>query len=72
VGTLTEAGREARAEYLKNYRSGLTEEQKEARREYGREWRRKNPDKVRAARVRYWNRRGAEKPTDGGKEGGET
>lgn len=61
MGTLTEAGREARAEYLRNYRSGLTEEQKEARREYGREWRRKNPQKIRDARARYWNKKGEDK-----------
>ncbi len=32
---------------------------REARREYFREWRRKNPDKVRAANQRYWERRAA-------------
>lgn len=30
------------------------------RREYQREWRRKNPDKVRAAQDRYWNKKAAE------------
>ena len=29
----------------------------EARRAYKREWARKNPDKVKAAQERYWNKR---------------
>lgn len=33
---------------------------KEARREYQREWRRKNPDKVKAAADRYWEKKAAE------------
>ena len=33
---------------------------KEARRAYLREWRRKNPDKVRAQRQRYWEKKGRE------------
>lgn len=32
---------------------------RDARRAYLREWRRKNPDKVRAATERYWERRAA-------------
>ncbi len=32
---------------------------KMAQREYARQWRRKNPDKVRAANQRYWERRAA-------------
>ena len=38
----------------------VTEESKEARRAYKREWARKNPEKVRAAQDRYWERRAAE------------
>ena len=38
----------------------MTEESKEARRAYKREWARKNPEKVRAAQDRYWERRAAE------------
>ena len=55
--TLTDAAKEARAQYVKEYRQRETEEQKERRREYAREWRKKNPDKVKAARVRYWNKK---------------
>lgn len=33
---------------------------KEARRAYLREWRRNNPDKVRAQRQRYWEKKGRE------------
>lgn len=38
----------------------LNEKGKEARRAYKREWAKKNPDKVRAAQERYWNRKAAE------------
>ena len=31
---------------------------KTAQREYMREWRKKNPEKVKAAQQRYWNKRG--------------
>ena len=35
----------------------LTEAAKEARRAYDREWRAKNREKVKEAKVRYWNRK---------------
>lgn len=35
----------------------IKEEGKEARRRYMREWRRRNPDKVKMAQKRYWERR---------------
>lgn len=35
----------------------LSEEAKQARRDYQKEWRRKNPDKVRAAQDRYWEKK---------------
>lgn len=38
---------------------GMTEQAKAARREYKREWNRKNPEKVREAQERYWNRKAA-------------
>ena len=62
---LTKAGKEARAQYVREYRKNETEEQKQKRREYAREWRKNNPDKVKAARVRYWNKK-AEGLKDGG------
>lgn len=34
----------------------LTEEAKQARREYKRAWNKANPDKVKAAQERYWQR----------------
>ena len=34
----------------------LSEQAKEARRKYKREWARKNPDKVRAATARHWEK----------------
>ena len=35
----------------------MTEAAKEARRAYKREWNRKNPDKVKEAQRRYWEKR---------------
>lgn len=35
----------------------LSEDAKEERRRYKREWNRKNPDKVKAAQRRYWERK---------------
>lgn len=32
----------------------------EARREYKRQWRKKNPDKVKAAEKRYWEKKAAQ------------
>lgn len=49
----------------------MNERAKELRRAYKREWNRKNPDKVKAAQTRYWERKAAatapdpeELPTD--------
>ena len=63
--TLTKAAREARARYVREYRKNQTEEQKERRREYAREWAKKNPDKIKAARVRYWNKKAAQLESGG-------
>lgn len=38
----------------------LTDQAREARRAYKREWNHKNKDKVKAAQVRYWNRKARE------------
>ena len=38
----------------------MTEQAREAQRAYKREWNRKNRDKVKAAQVRYWERKAAE------------
>lgn len=35
----------------------MDEKAKEARRAYKREWNRRNPDKVKAAQARYWERK---------------
>ena len=42
------------------YHAQLSEAAKEARRAYAREWRRRNPDKIRAARDRYWEKKARE------------
>ena len=36
--------------------ANLTEEAKAARRQYQREWRKKNPDKLKAAQARHWEK----------------
>lgn len=46
----------------------MTEASKEARRAYKREWARKNPEKVRAAQDRYWQRRAAAQAAQGAGE----
>ncbi len=53
----------------------MSEQAKEARRKYKREWARKNPDKVKAAAARHWEKvareaaqRAAEDPAAEGKE----
>lgn len=38
----------------------MTEEARKAQREYFRKWRRENPDKVREAKRRYWEKKAAE------------
>lgn len=37
----------------------MDEKAREARRAYKREWNRRNPDKVKAAMQRYWNKKAA-------------
>lgn len=44
-------------EYMKKEREEMTEAAKQARREYKREWNRKNKDRVKAAQIRYWEKR---------------
>ena len=58
VDSLTPNAKKARAAYMREYNKHLTEEQKEKRREYARKWRRNNPDKIKATKIRYWNRQG--------------
>lgn len=56
--TLTPEAKKARANYTKEYRKKMTLDQKTSRRDYQRKWRQENPDKVKAARIRYWNHQG--------------
>ncbi len=39
----------------------ISEKAKKERNKYFREWRKANPDKVRAAQARYWERKAAER-----------
>lgn len=41
-------------------KTSLEERAKQAQREYARKWRANNPDKVKAAQARYWQRKAAE------------
>ncbi len=38
----------------------MTAEQKEAKRAYHREWAKKNPEKIKAAQERFWERKAQE------------
>lgn len=47
----------------------MNEKAKEARRAYKREWARKNPEKVRAAQARYWEKKAAAADTQSKPDG---
>ena len=49
----------------------MTPEARAARNEYARKWRERNPDKVKAAFERYWERRAAENPVPKAKKAAE-
>ena len=44
--------------------NGLSEAARIARNKYMREWRAKNPDKVRATKERYWEKKAAQLNSD--------
>ena len=46
------------------YHAHISEAALEAKRAYNREWRRKNKDKIRAAQLRYWEKKAAEKAAE--------
>lgn len=54
---LSEAAREAKNQYQREWRQGMSEEARAAKNAYYREWRQKNPDKVREYTRRYWEKR---------------
>ena len=66
---LTEDAKQLRRAYYKDLRRTrpkvLTPEQREKRRAYKRAWDRANPDKVRAAQIRYWNKKAESKKAIG-------
>lgn len=45
--------------YIKYTKGGyiMTEAAKEARRQYARKWAKKNPEKIKAAKTRYWEKK---------------
>lgn len=63
---MTEAAKAARREYHRRRRENMTEEQREALRAYHSKWQHDNPDKVRAATARYWERKAAEQAAEQG------
>lgn len=62
---MTSEGKQARAEYMREWRKSLPAEKeaqkekymREYMREYMRQWRKANPDKVKASKARYWNKK---------------
>ena len=56
VDNVTEAARQARNKYQREYR----EKNLERIRAYRREWARKNPEKIKEYRARYWESRAQE------------
>lgn len=82
--TMSDAAREARREYTRQwqrgnrdkvrtyqakYRRGLSEEAREVQREYHRKWQKENPDKAKAYQIAYWERKAQQKITGKAKEG---
>jgi hypothetical protein len=53
--TLSDAARQARNEYMRQYKA----KRKEKDREYNRQWRARNKDKVKQYQERYWERKAA-------------
>ena len=60
MAELSEAAKEARAEYLRNWRANRTEEQKERARAYHRKWQKRYPEKQKEYHRRYWERKAAQ------------
>lgn len=52
-----------------DYEKRLDEQVRDARAAYYREWRRRNPDKVRAANRKYWERRAQRMQESAGETG---
>jgi len=47
----------------------MNEKARQARNQYMREWRRKNPEKVKANKARYWERRAAKMEAEAKQDG---
>lgn len=52
---------EARNEYRRQYRKNMTLEQRQREKEYNRQWRQDHPERVKAAQVKYWTKKAAER-----------
>ena len=57
---LSEAARQARNEYNREYNRKKSDAAREAQRQYVREWKRKNAEKVRQYNIDFWERKAME------------
>lgn len=55
-----EAARQARNEYMREYKKNMTAEQKQARKDYNKKWHEQNPEKQREYQANYWLRKAEE------------
>lgn len=62
--TLSAEGKEARNEYMREYRKNMTEEQKENELKRVREYKKNNIEKIRAYQATYWNKKAEQMKSD--------
>lgn len=49
----------------KSLQKSLSSAAQQAKREYNRQWRKNNPDKIREAQRRYWEKKAAQQASEG-------
>ena len=54
---LTDKAKQARAEYLREWRKNMSPEQKEKRNEYQRKYYQEHKETIKQNRVQYWNKK---------------
>jgi DNA-directed RNA polymerase specialized sigma subunit len=57
---MSEAAKQARAKYQRQYVNGMSEDARQKANEYQRKWRLKNQDKTKQYNVDYWERKAKE------------
>ena len=60
---MSNAAKQARAKYQRQYVNGMSEAARQKANEYQRKWRLKNPEKLRQYNVDYWERKANEPET---------